>query len=468
MYISLRYLLLLLAVLIVYYALPREKRWISLFSGSIVFYCISDIFGLPLLLFSAVISYIGSIVIEKQIENGAVLKRRRQVLAFFIILSLLPLFLTRIFTWFSGRISYDGKLFSLIIPLGISFYSLQIVSYLCDVHNGKTHANKDFIKYLLFITFFPQIVQGPIPRYDLMDELYEGHLFSEKNIVRGFQLILWGFFLKFVIADRAGIFVDHVFMEYENYAGLYVLMAGVLYSVQLYTDFSSCVCIAKGSAEMFGISLNDNFKRPYFAVSVKDFWRRWHITLSGFLRDYVYIPLGGNRKGRNRKYINTMITFLVSGIWHGTGLHFVFWGFMHGVYQIIGDIIKPVKSRVISTVITFFFIMTAWIVFRAESLSKGLKMVISIFVNINPGAVSAGSFILESFTLTDWIILISAVILLIIVSLVQERGVEIRDHILLRPAPVRGALYFACIIITILLGEYGEGFDAGSFIYAGF
>lgn len=468
MYISLRYLILLSAVLIVYYAMPREKRWIALFSGSIVFYCISDIYGLPLLLFSAVISYFGAIAIEKEIDRGSPVRRRRLVLILFITLSLIPLIFTRILLWLSTKTPYDGKLFSLIIPLGISFYSLQIVSYLCDIHKGKTRANKDFIKYLLFITFFPQIVQGPIPRYDLMDGLYEGHLFSEKNAVRGFQLILWGFFLKLVIADRAGVFVDLIFTEAEKYAGLYVLVAGILYSIQLYTDFSSCVCIAKGSAEMFGIPLNDNFMRPYFAVSVKDFWRRWHITLSAFLRDYIYIPLGGNRKGRVRKYINIMITFLISGIWHGAGLHYVFWGFMHGAYQIAGDIVKPFKNRVINTLITFFLIMTAWIVFRAESLSKGLKMVVSIFINTNPGAVSGGPLILEGFAIADWIILILAVIILIIVSSLQEKGIEIRERILLRTAPVRGVLYFACIIITILFGEYGEGFDAGSFIYAGF
>jgi len=468
MYISFTFLLLLFVVLVMYYILPADRRWISLLLGSAAFYLILDLYGFPLLMFSVTVSYLGSIKIEELRDKDLPLQKRRMVLAGVIILSLCPLIFSRVYNFFSGSFLSEGELFSLLIPLGVSFYSLQIAAYLTDIHSGKTGACRDYLKYFLFITFFPQVVQGPIPRYDLMDELYKGHLFSEDNVIRGFQLITWGFFLKLVIADRAGIFVDEIFAGADDYAGIYVLTAGILYSIQLYTDFSACVCIAKGAAEMFGISLQDNFKRPYFADSVHDFWRRWHISLSAFLRDYIYIPLGGSRKGRIRKYINIMITFLVSGIWHGAGLHYLFWGFMHGVYQIAGDIIKPFRNRFINTIVTFFMVMAAWIVFRAESLSKGLKMILSVFVRIDPDSMAMGPLLLENFEMTDWVILSASLTILIIVSLLQERGVVIREKILSRPAPVRGAVYLGAIIVNILFGEYGEGFDAGGFIYAGF
>lgn len=448
MFISLQYVLLLSAVLILYYILPMNIRWVSLLMGSLAFFFYEDRMGLPLLLAVTVISYFSARIIERN--------KAGWILILSVALILLPLLLTRTFVRFTGL--------SLIAPLGVSFFTLQIISYLVDVYSGKTEASTSFPKYLLFITFFPQILQGPIPRYDLMDELWKGHSFSEEKAVKGFQLILWGFFLKLMIADRAGIFVDGVYADYASLSGTEILIAGILYSIQLYTDFSSCVCIAKGSAEMFGITLGENFMHPYFSDSVKDFWRRWHISLSMFLRDYIYIPLGGSRKGRIRKYLNILITFFVSGLWHGGGLNFIFWGLLHGVYEIAGDVIKPVKSRIV----TFLFVMLAWIIFRAESLMKGLDMIRSIFTRFDISVLFNGALITEDLPVTEWMILLSAILILFIVSLIQERGQVIRDRILSFPHVVRGTIYIAAILGVILFGKYGSGFDAGSFIYAGF
>ena len=190
------------------------------------------------------------------------------------------------------------KSYPWIVPVGMSFYTLQMISYLVDIFRGKIKAQRNLGKFALFVTFFPQVVQGPIPRYEqLGNQLYEGHPFEEKEFCKGLQLIVWGFFLKLMIADKASIVVNQVFDHWKAYQGCYVLVAGVLYSIQLYTDFLSCVCLSKGVAELFGIHLADNFRRPYLAESVKEFWGRWHISLSSWLRDYIYIPLGGIREG---------------------------------------------------------------------------------------------------------------------------------------------------------------------------
>ncbi len=467
MFISLNYLIFLTAALVLYYIFPYRYRWFILLSGSILFYLSISFRTLPLLILIVTVSYFGSLLLEKN--------KSRSLFFVICVLLLLPLLLTRTFS----RITE----LSIFAPVGVSFFTLQIIAYLSDVRSGKTNVERNYLKYLLFISFFPQILQGPIPRYSLMEDLCKGHSFDEKKIIKGFMLITWGFFLKLMIADRAGIFVDTVYADIERYGGTYIFVAGILYSLQLYTDFSSCVCIAKGSAEMFGISLPENFSRPYFSGSVKNFWRRWHISLSLFLRDYVYIPLGGSRKGRIRRYFNLMATFFVSGIWHGGGLNYIFWGLLHGVYEILEELLKSTwerigiitgfhghrrLKRIINIFITDYFIMTAWIIFRAESLSKGLKMLWNMLTRFNPWILFNDSLIMDNFETSDWNILILSGTVLFLMGLLQEKGVNIRERILGYPALLRGSLYMGAILVCIVFGEYGAGFEAGSYIYAGF
>lgn len=479
MYVSISYFLLLSAALILYYLFPVRYRWMVLLAGSIVFYIHEDIDGILFLCLMAVLSYAGSLIIEKMKSE----RISKTVFILVIFTVLMPLLINRIFMVLIPISDNRPSFISIFTSLGVSFFTLQMIEYLSDIYLDRTSACRNFFKYFLFISFFPQILQGPIPRYDLMDSLFEGHRFDSDNIVKGFQLILWGFFLKLVIADRAGIFVDMIFADSDRYQGCYVLVAGILYSVQLYTDFSSCVCIAKGSAEMFGIYLSDNFSRPYFADSIKDFWRRWHISLSLFLRDYVYIPLGGNRRGSFRKYINIMITFLVSGIWHGGGLNYFFWGFLHGFYQITGELLEPIKSfmcrlfkfsghtrllRAYSIMITCFLSMTAWIIFRAESLKKGLKMIFSIFTKINFHVLFNGSLITDVFGYKEWILLGISCSVLFLASLLQEKGIKLRDRIIAYPPILRGVMYITAIVVCVVFGVYGQEINAGSYIYGEF
>ena len=207
----------------------------------------------------------------------------------------------------------DG--FHWVIPMGLAFYTLQMLSYLIDIASGKINAEKNLARYALYISFFPQILQGPIPRWsELAPQLFEGHEIREKNLREGLQLVLWGFFLKWMIADKAAILVNTVFDRFPSYQGVYILIAGILYSLQLYTDFLACVTLSQGVAQLFGISLADNSHQPYFSRSIREFWRRWHISLSRWLKDYVYIPLGGSRRGTAQKYRNLLLTFLISGL----------------------------------------------------------------------------------------------------------------------------------------------------------
>ncbi|MCM1144735.1 MAG: hypothetical protein NC318_12450 [Blautia sp.] len=303
-YISLYYYLFLAAALVLYYIFPLKKRWCILLLANMAFYLLFCKSGWWILLGTVIVSYAAAILLEKCQGMG-----KKLLLAGAVIMVLLPWILGRngSFSW----LNIVGKEpFGLIVPLGISFYTMQIIAYLADVYKGDVSPQKNLAKYALFITFFPQLLQGPIPRYgQLGRQLSEGHSFDEEKFTKGFYLIIWGFFLKLVIADKAAVFVNAVFDNYPAYSGGYIWLASVLYSIQLYADFLACTILAQGVSLLFGIELAQNFERPYLAVSVQDFWRRWHKSLSSWLRDYIYIPLGGSRKGKGRKYLNLAAVF---------------------------------------------------------------------------------------------------------------------------------------------------------------
>lgn len=480
-YTSLQFYLFLAVLLVLYYSIPLRFRWLVLLAGSAAFYLLLSGPGVWLLLVTLLLSYGAGLLIGRLREKDAARRLQKLVLALSLAAVIFPWFLIKNgkFLWGDG-----GLVFERIVPLGISFYTLQIVSYLADIYQGTVDAQKNPAKYALFVLFFPQIVQGPIPRYSqLAKQLYSGHLFDEDAFVRGAQLILWGFFIKFVVADRAAIVVDTVFGNPSQYQGCYVLTAGVLYSIELYADFLACVTISQGIAGLFGIRLADNFKRPYFAVSVKEFWRRWHITLSEWLRDYIYIPLGGSRKGRIMKYVNLGMVFAVSGVWHGSGYKFLFWGMMHAAYQIGGDLTAPVRDRIdralrlsaesgtrrlIQRLGVFFWVTLAWIVFRAESLRTGLEMIRNLFCVRNPWIFFDGSLMRVGLNGKEWCLLLLSVMVLLGVDWMQEKGVCIRERILEKAVYTRWAFYIMAILFIMLFGVYGFGYQTQNFIYGGF
>ena len=316
-----------------------------------------------------------------------------------------------------------------------------------------------------------------------MCQLETGNRFEPTNITRGFHLILWGFFLKLMIADKASVIVNTVFDNCNYFKGAYVVLAGMLYSIQLYADFQACTKLAQGIASLFGIRLVNNFNHPYFSKSIKEFWGRWHISFSSWLKDYIYIPLGGNRKGKLRKYINLIATFLVSGIWHGSGFRFLAWGGLHAIYQIIGECTMGYRKKsseavgvnkygrihdAVRRIFTFGLVTIAWIVFRANSLRDALKMIKSIFTVYNPWVLMNDSIFSLGLSWKEFVVLVLAIIVLYAVSHIQERGTSIRAKILEQPLVIRWAIYICSIVVIMIFGTYGYGANAQDFIYGGF
>lgn len=312
--ISLWFLIFSVAVLAAYFILPKIlKPWVLL-AFSAAFYAFFGLVNFVAIGASVISIYLG----------GLWISRTRSKIALWVTVGFN----------LACLISVRVPATSLIVPLGISFYTLQAISYLVDVSKGTISAERNPARLALYLMFFPTIMQGPISRYgQLAPQLWTPHRFDYDALKSGLMLMLWGFFKKMVIADRAAMLANGVFAADSTAEGFVVLLGVLSYSLQIYADFSGCVDISRGLAEAMGIDLIRNFNHPYLATSVKDFWHRWHISLSTWLKDYVYIPLGGNRKGAFRKYLNILIVFAVSGLWHGTGINFFVWGLLHGIYR---------------------------------------------------------------------------------------------------------------------------------------
>jgi D-alanyl-lipoteichoic acid acyltransferase DltB (MBOAT superfamily) len=477
-YISLKYYALVLVALLLYYIFPVKKRWIVLLAGNIAFYAAFYKTGWWIFLGTIIFSFAATIIMDK-LSKGA----RKAVFVAGILGVTLPWLVLKnsnfVVSELMGRDPIEW-----IVPLGISFYTLQLIGYMADVYMERISPEKNIAKFTLFVSFFPQLIQGPIPRYGLLQhQLVDGNRFDEEKIVKGFQLVIWGFFLKLVIADKAAIIVNTVFDNYPAYSGAYIWLASVLYSIQLYADFLACTNLARGVSGLFGIELAKNFERPYFALSIKDFWRRWHISLSTWLRDYIYIPLGGNRKGKARKYINLLITFLISGLWHGAGFKFLVWGLIHAFYQIFGELtydvreelydicgIKPdsKKKKWIKLSGTFLLVNFAWIIFRANTLRKGIQLIINMVTEFNPWVLLNNRLFTLGLAWKEMVILGIGIYILHKVGDYQEEGRSVGDRIFVQPLLIRWGIYLTAIVGIILFGTYGFGFDAQDFIYGGF
>ena len=450
-------------------------------TGNFVFYITNYRMGWQIICGTIIISYLAGLLIDVFSDSKII---NSFILTISIISVLVPWFITKQANYYLETIFHKYP-HSFIVPLGISFYTLQIISYLVDIYQKKIVPQKNIAKFALFITFFPQIVQGPIPRYDtLSEQLFRGHKFREDCFVKGFCLIIWGFFLKLVIADKSAVVVNEVFNNIEQYEGLYFWIAGTLYSIQLYTDFLACVTISQGISSLFGIQLGDNFARPYFAVSIKDFWRRWHISFSDWLRDYVYIPLGGNRKGTIRKYVNLLITFIVSGFWHGAGIKFIIWGLLHGFYQIVGEVTKNAREKLWKVLhmnqfpnikkgcqqfTTFMLTTIAWIIFRTRFFrNEALSIFKSMITVFNPWILFDDSLLELGLNWKEWSVLLLAICILFHVSRFQEQGVIVIEKFRKLPIMVRWGIYIIAIISIMTFGTYGFGFNMQDFIYGGF
>ena len=349
----------------------------------------------------------------------------------------------------------------LLAPLGVSYFSLQIISYLVDVYRGTISPETNILRYSLYITYYPHLTVGPIERYSTMQLALSQRKITWDGISMGAARAIWGLFKKLVIAARAGVIVSAVSADPGKYQGGYALLAMVLYSLQLYADFSGGIDIALGISQMLGLRLSENFDRPYFSESVQEFWRRWHITLGAWLKNYVYIPLGGNRKGTLRKGINFVITFLVSGLWHG--VHYLLWGLLNGIFVVVGKRLQtPVKT--LNRIGTFLVITFLWSFFVWPDTLTAARSALSVFTQFNYADVVAniGSLGLN---LAEWIVMLCAGGILWLYDwknqVVQERFAKAQPAARLAVIGLLG-------LVVLVFGMYGIGFEAGEFIYSRF
>ena len=349
-----------------------------------------------------------------------------------------------------------------VAPLGISYFTFQIIAYNVDVYRGKYPPEKNLFRYAFFVTYIPHLFIGPIEPYDKMRQAaFEDRRITWDGISEGGARFLWGLFKKLVIATRAGVIVGAISADPEQFRGAYALAAMLMYSIQLYTDFSGGIDMVLGGSRMLGIVMSENFDAPYFSQSFQEFWRRWHMTLGTWLRNYVYIPLGGNRKGKVRKIINMVITFLVSGLWHG--IHYVLWGFINGIFVAFGDRFQT-GSKMVNRLGTFFLVTLLWSFFVWPDTMTAAKMVISVFTTFNYGAFFAAVGTL-GLTLGDWIVLAAAVLILWLYDWKRESiWAKVHD---MEPAG-RVAIICTLGLIVLVFGMYGIGFNASEFIYSRF
>jgi D-alanyl-lipoteichoic acid acyltransferase DltB (MBOAT superfamily) len=418
-----------------------------------------------------VVTYVAALLMEKLMGDG---KDNKSKSSLVVLGGSVAILIAAMLIFRSGKI---------MGAIGISFYMLKSIGYLIDVYRGDEKAERNFLMLALFVSFFPQVISGPIERAGNMLPRFAYPVTVDFDRLRdGFLQMLWGYFLKLVIADRLAIFVNSVYKAPQSFDGTIVALATVFYSFEIYCDFSGYSAIAIGAARIMGIDVMDNFDTPYMSKSVAEFWRRWHISLSSWLRDYVYIPLGGNRKGTLRKYLNVLIVFAISGIWHGSALTFLVWGLLHAVYQIAGFITVPVRDKIVEvlkinreslshrtvkTVLTFLLVNLAWIFFRSPSLPVALT-VIKKSCEFTPWVFTDQS--LFKFGLSHGSINVGfvGIIVLIVADILCYNGVVMREKILSQSIWYRWLIMIGAILVILIFGIWGAGYNASSFIYQQF
>ncbi len=497
---SLSFLIFLPIVLIGYYLIPLKGKTLWLLAASYVFYGSWNARYLVLILFSTLVTYGCGILLEKTQAVSA--KKAILTLTILANLGLLVFFkyfdflldnLNRILT--PAGMSTIQNPFSFLLPVGISFYTFQVIGYVVDVYRGTIPAEKNLPRYALFVSFFPQLVAGPIERSsnllgqlrDMEKTTIKNSLMTRENVIEGAFTVLYGFLMKMILADRIAILVNTVFdpasADVEDpiiYAGFSVLVAALLFSVQIYCDFAGYTYIAIGCARMMGIRLRRNFDVPYMSLGIRDFWDRWHMSLTSWFRDYLYFPLGGSRKGAFRKYLNIMIVFLVSGLWHGASWHFVVWGGLHGVLRILEELTETVRRkfcslihydrttkshRLLLSVLTFLVVTLCWIFFRAGSTSQALDLIHRMFSGFGLWQLTDGTLLSMGLDGKDWNVLLFFGAIMCLVDSWRKKGIPIQKRLASQNIWFQWLLLFFGILAIVIFGAYGSDYDASAFIY---
>lgn len=467
---SFNFIILFPFIFLLYYAIPakyQRVRNLFLLAVSYLLYLQWKPVYALILLGVTVVTYYSALFVTKA-------KHPKRVLTAGVLLALFPLAFFKYFNFINETVSSALALAGLdfhmtglnwAIPIGISFFTFQALGYLWDVYYKREEAEHDFLTYALFVSFFPSILSGPINKASLViPQLKQLRpYFDYGKAVEGLKMLLWGMFMKVVVADRVALYVDTVLPSYENYTGLSCFVASVLYTIQIYADFAGYSLMAMGVGKELGFELTENFRRPYFAVSITDFWHRWHISLSTWLKDYVYIPMGGSRCSKRRNYWNIFVTFFVSGIWHGANWTFIVWGCMHGICQIVEKIIGQQKcnygtfGKGVKIIITFLLVNFAWIFFRMPTLGEACRVIARIFDPTLPMKLFLPSN-------SDILFTVIGITMLILKDFFDEyhpNRLILFDN---KKTYIRWGAYIYVFIMIMLMGVFG----ADQFIYVNF
>lgn len=481
---SMTFFLFLGILSVLYFILPQKYKWILLLLGSYIFYLKwIPKYGVVLLAATAV-AYVAGILIENAKDKW---KKPFLILGILGNLGILFLFKYTTFAFYLGN-SILSKLqigtvtnpFTFLVPIGISFYTLQMISYLVDVYRGKNKAERNPFRYALYASFFPIVLSGPFMRYaDFTAQTREVHTYSWNRVKNGILLIIWGLFQKMVIADRLSITVNHVFHNYYTYKGFSIALAMIFFTIELYCDFAGYIDIATGAAQILGYRLPQNFHQPFMAASVAEFFRRWHVSFYQYLKEYIYIPLGGNKKGRLYQYVLIFFIFLLSGLWHGASMHFLVWGTVNALLLVAGLFTKPLRKKIIQLlhihseavsyvwgqrILTFCFITFSFVFFRADGVKEAFMMFKSLVGEWNPWILFDGSLFGMGLGTKDFMIVTASIFLFLLID--RLRGsFALRDWLQEQNILFRVLVYACFGLLLVKLSLHGLSDTAFPFIY---
>ena len=526
-FVTAKFVLFMAIVAIAYFAIPVKWRWTSLLVGSYVFYFLCSEWLILVMFAQTRVTFLCGRWMagvenrlpppEENRDNPASKRERKQLIRAHrkrgmlvgVIVNVGALLFLKYYNFFADNANHLLMLvgmqmppLGLLLPIGISFYTLQAVAYIMDVYRGKIEADASLPRFMLFMSYFPQILQGPIPRHGkLAGQLYEGHRFDYQRFCFGAQLILWGFMKKLVIADRLAIPVNQIFDNYSYYSGLIVFLAAAGYGLQVYADFSGGIDIARGFSQALGINLEENFRQPYHSRSIEEFWRRWHITLGAWMRDYVFYPLSlskaFSRIGKQARklfgtsagkkippFIAMFIVYFLVGFWHGSSWKFIAYGIWNGIFIMFGILLADQYSaakkkchineesaswRFFQMFRTFVLCSIGRYFSRAKTLKTALRMMGLTTVGFfDLSFITDGSLLNLGLDTANWVLLLIAIQVLFYVDIKHEKGFHFREAIARQGIVVRWIIYLAAIAIPLVFGVYGTGFDSAAFIYQQF
>lgn len=490
---STEFLIFFPAVLLICFIIPKKVKKIWLLIASYYFYISWNIFYAFLVLFVTLLTYsLGIVMYHGGIAPNRKAEKALVSTGIIILLGLLGYYkytgflvetVNSLLSYLN--ISFTDMKWDIIWPIGISFYTFQAIGYLMDVYRGTVKAEKNLIKYALFISFFPKVMQGPIERPNdflrQMDENSSIGRWDYRRVTNGFTLIIYGLFMKVVIADRIAVVADQVFDHYYMYGTVVLILGAIAFSIQIYCDFAGYSSIAIGSAKALGFDLAENFAAPYLSGSISEFWRNWHISLNKWLRDYLYIPLGGSRCGKWKHYRNILITFSVSGLWHGANWTYIFWGLLNGIYQVIEIMISPIMRKLhmichtkkesfgyhlFKIAVTYILISLAWIFFRAENVSVAFDYIGRMLFRHDWWVLFDESIYMLGLDRREMNIVWFGILVVLAVDIIRKRkAMSIESFLEKQWFVFRWGVIGFMIIFTMIWGYYGPAFDSSSFIY---